>query len=154
MLIPWNRVRPEDLDDHFELQDLAEKMGMGAVRYLLETWGRKEIYLPSELDLSRGGPITEIAEDRPDLAAYLVDEWGGMYLYVPKPESVGRPAVERSIADRYDGENEGELTREYGVSRKWVEDRLSELAREFTREVGKQAGWDVVEFLSDWEDGS
>ncbi|MEO0558209.1 MAG: Mor transcription activator family protein [Bacteroidota bacterium] len=59
-----------------------------------------------------------------DVVRYLVNTWGGVQLYIPSASRVTRPTVERFILDEWNGRNEGELSRRYGLSRKVIYDIL------------------------------
>lgn len=59
-----------------------------------------------------------------ETARRLVEDWDGVQIYIPRSSSVVRPAVTELVCEEWNGRNEGELARRYGISRRAVYDML------------------------------
>jgi len=71
--------------------------------------------------------LREIAEALGMPAArHLVETWGGSQIYIPARASVLKPWRDTRIIDEWNGRNEGELARRYGVSRRNIYDLLKQ----------------------------
>lgn len=59
-----------------------------------------------------------------DAVRYLVTSWGGTQIYIPTEQSVLRPAIRETIRREWNGRNEAELARRFGLSRRVVFEAL------------------------------
>lgn len=53
-----------------------------------------------------------------DVIRYLIEFWGGTSIYVPSLARLKIAIRDRAILQEYDGTNEAEIVRAYGVSRR------------------------------------
>lgn len=66
-------------------------------------------------------PLREMACDVGlETVKFLVERWGGTVFYVPTLSKLVRRHIDDSIRKLYDGANEVELAREFGVTRSRV----------------------------------
>ena len=81
---------------------------------------------PEDLD----GDLAEIARALGmEAARYLVESWGGLQIYVNAERSLLRPHIRKAIRQAWNGRNESELARLYGVSRRDVVEAVQESGR-------------------------
>lgn len=50
----------------------------------------------------------------------ITEMLGGATTYIPKKESILRPVRDKRILEEYNGYNQAELAKKYGVSERWV----------------------------------
>ena len=68
---------------------------------------------------------------------------GGATIYLPKPESITRPVRDAHIKSEFNGYNNPELAKKYGVTERWV--------RQLCGDGKMQGQIDLFDFLSESE---